>query len=169
MNSLVFILPIFLILFLLFIYVVPVGLWIQALVTIGWRQISLIKLVIMRVRRIPPRQVVHGIKTHLLLVPDSSMAGHFPTLGVDGHLPAKAFDDERMMRPAHRQRVVVGIEAGVRRLTDRDFSTLITRVIVTGQLEQPRFLVLLEDIADDVLNGRDADSAHDDFFAKIHF
>ena len=61
MNSLVFILPIFLILFLLFIYVVPVGLWIQALVTIGWRQISLIKLVIMRVRRIPPRQVVHGI------------------------------------------------------------------------------------------------------------
>ncbi len=61
MNSLVYVLPIILILFLLFLYVVPVGLWIQALVTIGWRQISLIKLVIMRVRRIPPRQVVDGI------------------------------------------------------------------------------------------------------------
>ena len=28
---------------------------------------------------------------------------------------------------------------------------------------------LLDEIADDVLSGRDADSAHDDLFAKIHF
>ena len=60
-NTLVFILPIILVLFVLFIYLVPVGLWIQALVSIGWRQISLIKLIIMRIRKIPPRQVVNGI------------------------------------------------------------------------------------------------------------
>ncbi|UCD38123.1 MAG: flotillin-like FloA family protein, partial [Fidelibacterota bacterium] len=60
-TSLVFILPIILVLFILFIYLVPVGLWIQALVSIGWRQISLIKLIIMRIRKIPPRQVVNGI------------------------------------------------------------------------------------------------------------
>jgi uncharacterized protein YqfA (UPF0365 family) len=61
MQGLVIILPIILILFVLFIYLVPVGLWIQALVSIGWRQISLIKLIIMRIRKIPPRQVVNGI------------------------------------------------------------------------------------------------------------
>ena len=61
MQGLVIILPIVLILFILFIYLVPVGLWIQALVSIGWRQISLIKLIIMRIRKIPPRQVVNGI------------------------------------------------------------------------------------------------------------
>ncbi len=61
MNTLVFILPIILVLFILFIYLVPVGLWIQALVSIGWGQISLIKLIIMRIRKIPPRQVVNGI------------------------------------------------------------------------------------------------------------
>jgi uncharacterized protein YqfA (UPF0365 family) len=61
MSGLVIILPIILILFVLFIYLVPVGLWIQALVSIGWRQISLIKLIIMRIRKIPPRQVVNGI------------------------------------------------------------------------------------------------------------
>ena len=61
MQGLVIILPIILILFILFIYLVPVGLWIQALVSIGWRQISLIKLIIMRIRKIPPRQVVNGI------------------------------------------------------------------------------------------------------------
>ncbi len=61
MNQLVYILPIILVLFVLFIYLIPVGLWIQALVSIGWRQISLIKLIIMRIRKIPPRQVVNGI------------------------------------------------------------------------------------------------------------
>ncbi|MFC1620633.1 flotillin-like protein FloA [Candidatus Neomarinimicrobiota bacterium] len=61
MSGLVIILPIVLILLILFIYLVPVGLWIQALVSIGWRQISLIKLIIMRIRKIPPRQVVNGI------------------------------------------------------------------------------------------------------------
>jgi uncharacterized protein YqfA (UPF0365 family) len=61
MSGLVIILPIILIVFILFIYLVPVGLWIQALVSIGWRQISLIKLIIMRIRKIPPRQVVNGV------------------------------------------------------------------------------------------------------------
>lgn len=61
MTNLVFILPIILILFILFFYLVPVGLWIQALVSIGWRKISLIKLIVMRIRKIPPRQVVNSI------------------------------------------------------------------------------------------------------------
>ncbi|MCH7497925.1 MAG: flotillin-like protein FloA [Candidatus Marinimicrobia bacterium] len=61
MDGLVFILPIIILFFVLFIYLVPVGLWVQALVTIGWGQVSLIKLVVMRIRRIPPRQVVDGI------------------------------------------------------------------------------------------------------------
>jgi len=61
MESLVFILPIILIVFFLFLYLVPVGLWIQALVSIGWGQVPILKLVIMRIRKIPPRQVVDGM------------------------------------------------------------------------------------------------------------
>ena len=61
MESLVFILPIVLIVFFLFFYLVPVGLWIQALVSIGWGQIPILKLIIMRIRKIPPRQVVDGL------------------------------------------------------------------------------------------------------------
>ena len=61
MESLVFVLPIVLIVFFLFFYLVPVGLWIQALVSIGWGQIPILKLIIMRIRKIPPRQVVDGM------------------------------------------------------------------------------------------------------------
>ncbi len=61
MESLVFILPIVLIVFFLFFYLVPVGLWIQALVSIGWGRIPILKLIIMRIRKIPPRQVVDGL------------------------------------------------------------------------------------------------------------
>ena len=61
MEGLVFILPIVLIVFFLFLYLVPVGLWIQALVSIGWGQVPMLKLIIMRIRKIPPRQVVDGM------------------------------------------------------------------------------------------------------------
>ncbi len=61
MESLVFILPIVLIVFFLFFYLVPVGLWIQALVSIGWGRVPILKLIIMRIRKIPPRQVVDGM------------------------------------------------------------------------------------------------------------
>ena len=61
MEGLVFILPIVLIVFFLFLYLVPVGLWIQALVSIGWGQVPMLKLIIMRIRKIPPRKVVDGM------------------------------------------------------------------------------------------------------------
>ncbi len=61
MESLVFVLPIVLIVFFLFLYLVPVGLWVQALVSIGWGRVPMLKLIIMRIRKIPPRQVVDGM------------------------------------------------------------------------------------------------------------
>jgi uncharacterized protein YqfA (UPF0365 family) len=42
-------------------YFVPLGLWIQAGVSIGWGKIGMIKLVIMRIRKIPPKMVADGI------------------------------------------------------------------------------------------------------------
>ena len=53
--------PIFLIGLVLILYFVPLGLWIQAGVSIGWGKIGMLKLVIMRIRKIPPRLVTDGI------------------------------------------------------------------------------------------------------------
>ena len=53
--------PIFLIGLVLILYFVPLGLWIQSGVSIGWGKIGMIKLVIMRIRKIPPRMVTEGI------------------------------------------------------------------------------------------------------------
>jgi uncharacterized protein YqfA (UPF0365 family) len=54
-------LPVFLIGFVLFLYFVPLGLWIQSGVSIGWGKIGMIKLVIMRIRKISPKLIAHGI------------------------------------------------------------------------------------------------------------
>ena len=53
--------PIFLIGLVLILYFVPLGLWIQSGVSIGWGKVGMIKLVIMRIRKIPPRLVTDGI------------------------------------------------------------------------------------------------------------
>ena len=53
--------PIFLIELVLILYFVPLGLWIQSGVSIGWGKIGMIKLVIMRIRKIPPRLITDGI------------------------------------------------------------------------------------------------------------
>ena len=53
--------PIFLIGLVLLLYFVPLGLWIQSGVSIGWGKIGMIKLVIMRIRKIPPKLVTDGI------------------------------------------------------------------------------------------------------------
>ena len=53
--------PVFLIGLVLLLYFVPLGLWIQAGVSIGWGKIGMIKLVIMRIRKIPPTMVADGI------------------------------------------------------------------------------------------------------------
>jgi len=60
-TPLVIVLPIVIVFFLILIYIVPVGLWVQALVSIGWGQVPILKLIIMRIRKIPPRQIVDGM------------------------------------------------------------------------------------------------------------
>ena len=54
-------LPVILIGVVLFLYFVPMGLWIQSGVSIGWGKIGMIKLVIMRIRKISPKLITNGI------------------------------------------------------------------------------------------------------------
>ena len=61
MQGIYLMIPILLIVLVLFLYFVPLGLWIQSGVSIGWGQIGMIKLVIMRIRKIPPKLVANGI------------------------------------------------------------------------------------------------------------
>ena len=61
MQGIFFTIPIILITIVLFLYFVPLGLWIQAGVSIGWGKIGMVKLVIMRIRKIPPKMVTDGI------------------------------------------------------------------------------------------------------------
>ena len=53
--------PVFLIGLVLLLYFVPLGLWIQAGVSIRWGKLGMIKLVIMPIRKIPPKMVADGI------------------------------------------------------------------------------------------------------------
>jgi len=54
-------LPVILIGIVLFLYFVPLGLWIQSGVSIGWGKIGMLKLVIMRIRKISPKLITDGI------------------------------------------------------------------------------------------------------------
>jgi len=54
-------LPIVIITIVLFLYFVPLGLWVQSAVSIGWGKVGMVKLVIMRIRKIPPKLIVDGI------------------------------------------------------------------------------------------------------------
>ncbi|MDP6532612.1 MAG: flotillin-like protein FloA [Candidatus Marinimicrobia bacterium] len=62
-------------------YFVPVGMWIQAVVSLGLRRITIIDLIRMRLRKIPPRLVVDGvINTHkagLIQVKTDMLETHF--------------------------------------------------------------------------------------------
>ena len=77
--------PIFLILLVLFLYFVPLGLWIQAGVSIGWGKIGMIKLVIMRIRKIPPKLISDGIinlhRAGLDFVTSEELETHFLASG----------------------------------------------------------------------------------------
>jgi uncharacterized protein YqfA (UPF0365 family) len=54
----------FIFLFMLF-YFVPVGLWVQAVVSLGLGKVTIVDLIRMRLRKIPPRLVTNGvINTH---------------------------------------------------------------------------------------------------------
>jgi uncharacterized protein YqfA (UPF0365 family) len=61
MNSIIVIAPIAIGVMMVFLYFVPVGLWFQAGVSIGWSKVGMVKLVVMRMRKIPPKLVVDGI------------------------------------------------------------------------------------------------------------
>jgi len=62
MSILSVILLAFVLLFvILLFYFVPVGMWIQAIVSLGLGRITIIDLVRMRLRKIPPRLVVDGV------------------------------------------------------------------------------------------------------------
>lgn len=61
MQAIFITIPIFLIGLVLFLYFVPLGLWIQSGVSIGWGKIGMLKLIIMRIRKIPPKLITDGI------------------------------------------------------------------------------------------------------------
>mgnify|MGYP001341591687 CR=1 FL=1 len=73
--------PIFLIGLVLFLYFVPLGLWIQSGVSIGWGKIGMIKLVIMRIRKISPKLITDGIinlhRAGLTFVSSEDLETHF--------------------------------------------------------------------------------------------
>jgi uncharacterized protein YqfA (UPF0365 family) len=77
--------PIFLIGLVLILYFVPLGLWIQSGVSIGWGKIGMIKLVIMRIRKIPPRLITDGIinlhRAGLDFVTSEELETHFLASG----------------------------------------------------------------------------------------
>ena len=77
--------PIFLIGLVLFLYFVPLGLWIQSGVSIGWGKIGMIKLVIMRIRKIPPKLIADGIinlhRAGLDFVTSEELETHFLASG----------------------------------------------------------------------------------------
>ena len=57
-----YVMLVFVLLFiLLFFYFVPLGLWIQAVVSLGVGRITIIDLIRMRLRKIAPRLVVDGV------------------------------------------------------------------------------------------------------------
>jgi len=62
-------------------YFVPVGMWIQAVVSLGLRRITIIDLIRMRLRKIPPRLVVDGVinshKAGLVQVKTDLLETHF--------------------------------------------------------------------------------------------
>jgi len=85
MQGIFFTLPIFLIVLVLFLYFVPLGLWIQAGVSIGWGKIGMIKLVIMRIRKIPPKLIADGVinlhRAGLDFVTSEELETHFLASG----------------------------------------------------------------------------------------
>ena len=83
-------LPVFLIGIVLFLYFVPLGLWIQSGVSIGWGKIGMLKLVIMRIRKISPKLITDGIinlhRAGLSFVTSEDLETHFLAGGNIGNV-----------------------------------------------------------------------------------
>lgn len=77
---------------LLIFYFVPIGLWIQSVVSLGLGSITIIDLIRMRLRKIPPRTIVDAIinlhKAGLETISTGMMETHFLA---GGHVPNVAF------------------------------------------------------------------------------
>ncbi len=90
MQGIFFTIPIFLIVLVLFLYFVPLGLWIQSGVSIGWGKIGMIKLVIMRIRKIPPKLIADGVinlhRAGLDFVTSEELETHFLASGNVGNV-----------------------------------------------------------------------------------
>ena len=69
-------------------YFVPLGLWIQAIVSVGLGEITIVDLIRMRLRKIPPRLIVDSIinlnKAGLESISTGMMETHFLA---GGHVP----------------------------------------------------------------------------------
>jgi uncharacterized protein YqfA (UPF0365 family) len=80
-DSIIFILPGIILFVFLFLYFVPLGLWIQTGVSIGWGNVGMIKLVIMRIRKIPPKLIADGIinlhRAGLDIIASEELETHF--------------------------------------------------------------------------------------------
>ena len=65
----------------IFLYFVPLGLWFQSGVSIGFGNIGMVKLIIMRFRKIPPRQIVDAIinlhRADLAFVTSEDLEAHY--------------------------------------------------------------------------------------------
>ena len=85
MQGIFFTIPLFLIVLVLFLYFVPLGLWIQSGVSIGWGKIGMLKLVIMRIRKIPPKLIADGVinlhRAGLDFVTSEELETHFLASG----------------------------------------------------------------------------------------
>ncbi|MBC8214787.1 MAG: flotillin-like protein FloA [Candidatus Marinimicrobia bacterium] len=61
MDGILIVGPIIFLVVIVFFYLVPLGLWIQTGVSIGWGKVGMIKLVVMRIRKIPPKLISDGV------------------------------------------------------------------------------------------------------------
>ena len=103
--------PIFLIGIVLFLYFVPLGLWIQSGVSIGWGKIGMIKLVIMRIRKISPKLITDGIinlhRAGLTFVSSEDLETHFLAGGNISNVVERAVEFYKMSDKNLNLKVVI--------------------------------------------------------------
>ena len=65
------------------------------------------------------RQIMQRFKADLLVLPDPCMLRHVLTIGTQNDAVAITFGHDRMVRPAHRHRIIVPVKAHQRQRTGR--------------------------------------------------
>lgn len=120
---------------LVFFYFVPVGLWIQAIVSLGLGRITIIDLIRMRLRKIPPRLVVDAIinmhKAGLEAISTSMMETHFLA---GGNVSNVAFS----MIAANKANIPLEFEASTAiDLAGRDIKTAVETSVYPKVIDAP--------------------------------